>query len=67
MEEKKKGKGIAALIVSKMGPKEGESEGHEDADYEAGKDAAVEDLMRALDERDPEAFKEALTAFISHC
>lgn len=70
MEEKQpKGKGIAALLVAKMKPKasdKAESE-HEDSDYEAGKDAAVEDIIKALDEKDPDLLKEALTSFISHC
>ncbi len=67
MEEKQpKGKGIAAILVSKLGPKKSEKEMEED-DYETGKDVAVEDIMRALDEKDPVALKEALTAFVSHC
>lgn len=57
-------KGLAAMLAASA-PKKDEGA---DMDMEMeGKDAAVEDMMRALDERDAELFKAALTAFIEHC
>lgn len=62
MEENSKSKGVAALLVSKMGPKEGE---HEDMDD--GIDAASEDVLSAIESKDPMALKEALKAFYELC
>lgn len=59
MENKKKG--IAALIIAKAKPKQ--DEGGDNVD---GMDVAVEDMMQALDERDPAMFKAALNAFLDH-
>lgn len=57
-------KGLAAMLAESAKREDGD----EGMDMEMeGKDAAVEDMMRALDERDPDMFKAALTAFIEHC
>lgn len=62
MDAKKKG--LAALIVSGAAPKR---EMEQEGDEVEGLDVAAEDIMRALDERDPEMLKSALKAFIDHC
>jgi hypothetical protein len=36
----------------------------DDEDEMEGQDVAIEDMMAALDQRDVEAFKEALNAFL---
>jgi hypothetical protein len=56
-----KGKGLAALLISKAKPmeREDEEEGGNEGMY-----MAVEDMMRALDEKDPDMFKAALNAFL---
>ena len=53
----------AAIIVSKMGAPKGEG----DEDMDAGKDAAITDLMNAIKSGDSASAKEALTAFIEMC
>lgn len=57
MEDKK---GIAALILAKGKPE------REEEDEMDGMDVAVEDMMAALDQKDPEMFKAALNAFLDH-
>lgn len=67
-------KGIAALIVAKAKPQgapapQGEPDGDE-AEGEGddmGKHAAAEDMIAALDKRDPVAFSQALSSFIEMC
>lgn len=56
-------KGLAAMLAAGAKKESGPEEGAE----VDGKDLAVEDLMRAFDERDPEMMKAALAAFIEHC
>lgn len=60
MEDQKGKKGIAALILAKAKPEKEESEEMD------GMSVAVEDMMVALDQKDPEMFKAALNAFLDH-
>lgn len=64
MEPKKP---LAALIVAGAGKKGYESEeegGEEDVD---GAEIAAQDIMQAIDERDPQMLVMALKAFLDHC
>ncbi len=72
----KEPKGLAALIIaSKKPPKadekmlgETEMESEEDGEDEnVALETASEEVMAALDQKDPKAFAEALKAFIEMC
>lgn len=65
-------KGIAALLVSKMKPKDGDGPEVNDntkddsgGGYE-GKMACAEEMMTAIDEKDPESFLKALDNYLAH-
>jgi hypothetical protein len=58
-EDNKPKKGLAAMLIANA-PRP-EMEDDEDVD---GQDVAIEDMMAALDQRDVEAFKEALNSFL---
>jgi len=60
-DENKPKKGLAAMLVAGKGPI-GEAEMEEGE--MSGEDMAVEDMMAALDQRDTEGFKIALSAFL---
>jgi hypothetical protein len=60
-----KGKGIAALLVSKMGPRGPEGEAESNGDE--GLDAAAEDILAAVESKDASALKSALKAFYEQC
>lgn len=63
-----KTKGVAALIVGKMGKgPEAEGEDTEDTGEEDGLTAAAEEIMSAVKEGDASALKEALKSFYSMC
>lgn len=60
-------KPLAALIVAgapKKGYESEEEGGEEEVD---GAEIAAQDIMQAIDERDPEMLKMALKAFLDHC
>lgn len=59
-EDPKPKKGLAAMLIAGA-PK---PEMEDDEDEMEGQDVAIEDMMSALDQRDVEAFKEALNAFL---
>ena len=59
-DENKPKKGLAAMLIANA-PK---PEMEDDEDEMEGQDVAIEDMMAALDQRDVEAFKEALNAFL---
>jgi hypothetical protein len=58
-EDNKPKKGLAAMLIANA-PRP-EMEDDEDVD---GQDVAIEDMLAALDQRDVEAFKEALNSFL---
>jgi len=58
-EDNKPKKGLAAMLIANAPRPE-----MEDEDDTDGQDVAIEDMMAALDQRDVEAFKEALNAFL---
>jgi hypothetical protein len=59
-------KPLAALIVA--GAKKGyESESEGGEEEVDGAEIAAEDIMQALDERDPKMLMMALKAFMDHC
>jgi hypothetical protein len=58
-DENKPKKGLAAMLIANAPRPEMDDE--EDVD---GQDVAIEDMMAALDQRDVEAFKEALNSFL---
>jgi hypothetical protein len=60
MEDNKPKKGLAAMLIANAPRPEME----DDEDEMEGQDVAIEDMMAALDQRDVEAFKEALNAFL---
>ena len=63
--EHSKTKGIAALLVGKMGKG---PEGEEGGDMEGeGLDTAAEDILAAIESKDPQALKEALRSFYEMC
>lgn len=60
-------KPLAALIVAGAGKKGYDKEmedGEEDVD---GAEIAAQDIMQAIDERDPQMLMMALKAFMEHC
>lgn len=59
-DENKPKKGLAAMLIANAPRPEME----DDEDEMEGQDVAIEDMMAALDQRDVEAFKEALNAFL---
>ena len=59
-DENKPKKGLAAMLIANAPRPEME----DDEDEMEGQDIAIEDMMAALDQRDVEAFKEALNAFL---
>lgn len=65
MKENSKTKGIAALLVGKMGKGPEEEEGGEGEGE--GLDMAAEDLLAAIESKDSAALKEALRAFMDLC
>lgn len=69
MEDGKR-KSIAAMIVSKMAPKEGPEMEMEDDGEEMeidGRQEAASELMSALSANDSAAFADALESFIEIC
>jgi hypothetical protein len=71
MSDKKKG--MATIILSKMGkPSEEMSEVPkndigDELDQSAGKDAAAEEILQAVESKDPKALKSALQSMIDMC
>jgi hypothetical protein len=59
MEDNKPKKGLAAMLIA--GAPKPDMDDEDDTD---GQDIAIEDMMAALYQRDVEAFKEALNAFL---
>lgn len=59
-DENKPKKGLAAMLIANAPRPEME----DDENEMEGQDVAIEDMMSALDQRDVEAFKEALNAFL---
>lgn len=68
MAEPTKGKGgLAALILGGPGPDGAEDGGDDDSAYEAGLDAASDEMIKALHTHDAEGFKQALHSFVEQC
>lgn len=63
MDKKK----IAALIVAGQPPEGETAEADESAEMEEGLDAAVEEILGAIESKDPAALKAALKSFVSMC
>lgn len=59
-DENKPKKGLAAMLIANA-PRPDREDENEDED---GQNIAIEDMMMALDQRDVDAFKEALNAFL---
>ncbi len=62
-------KHVAAMLVGQMSPHggAGDEPGEQSEETDPGEEAAAEDMMAALDAKDPHAFASAMKSFMQIC